>query len=817
MANDCASIVCGTNGIALKNMYAPNLTIGQTYYIRLQVDLDIPGELTLFRLAVTTPPGPVNDTCANAITVPVNPGTECIETYNSNFLLATTSQGISGLCTPSNPDLWVKFTATSSNHIIKLLSNSETSNNNAVRYFVYNGNNCILTGDCIQYNYAANLSCIVGETYTIRITHQNLLPQLYNSIPIQLCITTPETCSNPEAFVSGYNEYVFDTTDRVPQLTGITCLENISNAKWFSINITNPGDIEYKIAANTQYDPQGDPIGSEAQHLSYAVWGPFANAEQGCENLSPATILRCQSIYNLNETENKFNINAAQTGQYYIVVVGSIDMAGDSYIKFEQTGGTAASGNVPAPTGDTSQAFGPGQTLADIEMNDDVVWYDNPGEIADVPFNDNDNEPEAPLPLATPLVNGTTYYAAKTIYGIESFIRLAVTVNFVEETPAPTGPAQQDFYNGETIADLEIAGENIKWYNNDNATVTLPLNTLLTDGSSYSASQTVDGLESIQRLTVTVHEIQVSAPTGTTVQYYTQGATLADLNVTGQNIKWYADSAATEALPASTILVDGNTYYASQTISGHESIGRLAVTAILQVVVPAPTGAYEQFYNEGETLADLEVAGENIKWYNDSSTVEALPTTTALIHGNTYYASQTINNTESISRLAVTVFVIPTTPAPTGNENQNYTEGETLATLEVAGESIKWYNDSTSTEVLPIATPLTDATTYYASQTINGTESTERLAVTAHLILGTDSAIFSGLNYYPNPTTGILYIENASNIDTASITNALGQKIITKVINSNSTQVDVSSLSSGIYFVTVTSGNAAKIIKIIKE
>ncbi|PZR10346.1 MAG: esterase, partial [Flavobacterium psychrophilum] len=69
----------------------------------------------------------------------------------------------------------------------------------------------------------------------------------------------------------------------------------------------------------------------------------------------------------------------------------------------------------------------------------------------------------------------------------------------------------------------------------------------------------------------------------------------------------------------------------------------------------------------------------------------------------------------------------------------------------------------------------------------------------------------------PNPANNLLNIENTTEISSVSIVNALGQTVITKTVNSNVLQVDISSLSKGIYFVTVNSGNASKTIKIIKE
>ena len=65
---------------------------------------------------------------------------------------------------------------------------------------------------------------------------------------------------------------------------------------------------------------------------------------------------------------------------------------------------------------------------------------------------------------------------------------------------------------------------------------------------------------------------------------------ISNLVVTGDNIKWYnASSGGTEyTSPATTNLVNGQIYYASQTVNGVESTARLAVTATINAL-PTPT------------------------------------------------------------------------------------------------------------------------------------------------------------------------------------------------------------------------------------
>ena len=70
---------------------------------------------------------------------------------------------------------------------------------------------------------------------------------------------------------------------------------------------------------------------------------------------------------------------------------------------------------------------------------------------------------------------------------------------------------------------------------------------------------------------------EVATPTGLATQQFTVGQTLADLDVTGDNLVWYADEDLTIVLDPSTELVDATIYYVVSTNGGCQS-DYLAVT-----------------------------------------------------------------------------------------------------------------------------------------------------------------------------------------------------------------------------------------------
>ena len=85
---------------------------------------------------------------------------------------------------------------------------------------------------------------------------------------------------------------------------------------------------------------------------------------------------------------------------------------------------------------------------------------------------------------------------------------------------------------------------------------------------------------------------------------------------------------------------------------------------------------------QAPTISSLSVTGSTIKWYNASSggTQYTDPANTALVNGQTYYASQTVNGVESTTRLPVTASVNPlpapsfsTQPGATANINTDVT------------------------------------------------------------------------------------------------------------------------------------------------
>ena len=83
--------------------------------------------------------------------------------------------------------------------------------------------------------------------------------------------------------------------------------------------------------------------------------------------------------------------------------------------------------------------------------------------------------------------------------------------------------------------------------------------------------------------------------------------------------------------------------------------------------------------------------------------------------------------------------------------------------------------------------------------------------------MATNTFANDGFVTFPNPVNAILNISYTKNISKVALFNLLGQEVITKSLNQNQSQIDMSNLSRGTYMLKVTADNQVKTIKVIKE
>lgn len=179
--------------------------------------------------------------------------------------------------------------------------------------------------------------------------------------------------------------------------------------------------------------------------------------------------------------------------------------------------------------------------------------------------------------FTTPVVTATTtFYIDATDNACTTPTRTPVTL-IVQKTPIPIANTIQTFCDIEnaTVADLVITGSNILWYVSDSGGTALNLTESL-NSTTYYASQTINGCESLTRLAVDVliHET-VNVPNLSTLQECdttldgdnTNGFTLFDLTLnetlmlngslaTDFTISYFLDAAYTNQIANPSVFVN---------------------------------------------------------------------------------------------------------------------------------------------------------------------------------------------------------------------------------------------------------------------
>lgn len=393
---------------------------------------------------------------------------------------------------------------------------------------------------------------------------------------------------------------------------------------------------------------------NSGNHLSY-VW------EKDGEVISSAT----DSLY-----------RTSQSGRYKVAVTNTL--TGCSSVSEEIS--INIKSRPSAPDGAATQVFCNAGNISDIVVSGtNISWYD-------VAIGGNS------LTSGLALQDGRTYYASQTNNGCESNDRLVVAVA-IRKTPAPQGNATQSFCFSATVAELQAVGTDIEWYSSRVGGAPLASDQQLFDNQIVYASQSVVGCRGERGLEVKV-KIQITpAPAGNSLQTFCQQAQLKNLAVDGEAIKWYNAPTGGSALEPEQVVANNQVYYATQTKNGCESAERLAVRVLIYQNAAPPFGNQTQTFCGSATIGNLELLGSDIRWYTSQFGGVPVSSTTSLQNNGIYYASQTINGCESLTRTAVTVSLLPAPPKPVisvngfelissaATGNQWYSSGITLSSV----------------------------------------------------------------------------------------------------------------------------------------
>ena len=292
---------------------------------------------------------------------------------------------------------------------------------------------------------------------------------------------------------------------------------------------------------------------------------------------------------------------------------------------------------------------------------------------------------------------------------------------------------------GNTLELKASGGTNYSWtgpngFTSTDQNPTIPNATAVNSGQYSCAITGTGGCDGVVNVDIFVGDTQPPVPNLATLPTIT-----GNCNTTISTIPTATDTCAgtitaTTASPLSYSLAGTYTIVWNYNDGNGNSTTQNQTVTISTQPLPTTTSPQTFCIQENATLNSIAITGQNIKWYDAITNGNLLNNSASLQNGTTYYASQTINGCES-ERVAVLVNIQNTT-TPTALANQIFcsSQNPTLNTISITGTQIKWYDNSSAGNLLANTTPIQDGQTYYASQTLNGCESTTRIPVSISLI-----------------------------------------------------------------------------------
>lgn len=136
----------------------------------------------------------------------------------------------------------------------------------------------------------------------------------------------------------------------------VACLFSTPNPVWYYLKVADPGDLNFQIIQNTQFDSEGNPTG-QGLDVDFVAFGPFNALSEACTQIDLEQCPTCPNnttnpnfypfgnivdcSYDAAFIEN-FTIPNVQTGQIYAVLITNFN-GSQGQIKLEQLESSTAS------------------------------------------------------------------------------------------------------------------------------------------------------------------------------------------------------------------------------------------------------------------------------------------------------------------------------------------------------------------------------------------------------------------------------------------------------------------------------------------
>ena len=291
------------------------------------------------------------------------------------------------------------------------------------------------------------------------------------------------------------------------------------------------------------------------------------------------------------------------------------------------------------------------------------------------------------------------------------------------------------------------------------------------------------------------------------------------ITASGASTYTWNTGATTNAI---TVSPGFNTTY---TVTGINPLSGCLGTATRQIVVnqlpPVSILALKTSVCEGESVTMQALSANSYTWSAGPSFNSVL-TVTPTTANNTY----TVIGANAFGCTASAVQQIQVNPLPVVSVSgttvicQGVTTNLT-ANGAGANGSYEW-KASTLYLQSPVASVAPNVTTSYS---VTGTDGLGCKG-TAVVIVAVDACVgiqningsSSKVSVYPNPNSGVFTVELANGVNkTIEVVDVTGRVVLSNTTANNTTDVNISTLANGVYYVKVKSENVSEVIKVVKQ
>jgi len=399
------------------------------------------------------------------------------------------------------------------------------------------------------------------------------------------------------------------------------------------------------------------------------------------------------------------------------------------------------------------------------------------------------------------VTTGGIYSVTSTVNGCTSLFPASrtITVKPAPATPTISASGVTTFCNGGNVTLTSSSATGNLW-----STGATTQSITVSAAGNYSVSVTSGGCTSAlsDETTVIVNPIPATPTISASgVTAFCQGGSVTLTSSASSGNIW-SNGETTQSITVSTpgtYSVSVNNGCASASSAG------IIVTVTASPSTPTISASGSTTFCQGESVTLTSSSATGNVW-STGETAQSITVST----GGTYTVAVTNSGCSSAVSAGTTVTV---NPFPTDEVTQNLG----VITATQIGAAYQWY--SCPNTLIGGATNQTYTPSiigdYRVEVTLGScTATSDCIAVTT---LGNTNFNLNKFEFYPNPVTSILNIEYTAEFMNVEVFNMLGQKVLAKNVNADTTQIDMSHLPSATYLVKVSAENVSKTIKVVKK